>query len=87
MTRIQISQKKAGEKKYVGKKSVTYPDTSSFGISPAKASAISLDPMFAMHWSAKLTWTGFREERSFLMLWLIRLIKSLFWLIRTEMNK
>ena len=43
----------------------TNPETSSFGISDPNASAMSLEPMFAMHWRARDTWTGFREERSF----------------------
>ena len=39
--------------------SITHPDTSSFGISAPKASAMSLDPMLAMHCRASDTWTGF----------------------------
>ena len=35
-------------------KLINYPDTSSLGISPANASAMSLDPIFAMHWRARL---------------------------------
>ncbi len=53
----------------------------------AKTSAMSLDPMLAMHCRARDTCTGLREPRSFLMLWLMRLMRSLFWLIRTEMKR
>jgi hypothetical protein len=35
-------------------KFIAYPDTSSLGISPANASAISFDPIFAIHWRARL---------------------------------
>ena len=48
--------------------SITHPETRSFGISIPKASAMSLLPMFAMHWRARDTWTGFLLARSFLML-------------------
>ena len=66
---------------------LSYPETRSLGMSGAKTSAMSLDPMLAMHCRARLTCTGFLEVRSFLMLWLIRLIRSLFWLISTEINR
>jgi len=44
-------------------------------------------PMLAMHWRARLTWIGFRDCRSFFILWIISLIRSLFTLTNTEINK
>lgn len=64
-----------------------YPDTSNLGISCENASAISRLPIFAIHCNAKLTWTGFLDCKSFLMLWIINLIKSLFVFTRTEMKR
>ena len=64
-----------------------YPETRSLGMSCAKASAMSLEPTLAMHCRARLTCTGFLDTRSFLMLLLIRLIRSLFWLTSTEMKR
>ena len=65
----------------------TYPETSSLGISWPKASAMSLDPILAMHWRARETWTGFLLARSFLMDWTISWISSELPEINTEMNK
>lgn len=64
-----------------------YPDTRSFGISLPKASAMSLLPIFAIHCKARLTWIGLRELRSFFILCMINLIKSLFVLTRTDMKR
>lgn len=67
--------------------SMVSPETSSFGMSFENASAMSRLPMFAMHCNAKFTWIGLREFKSFLMLWMINLIRSLFVFTSTEMNK
>ena len=65
----------------------TYAETKSFGTSDPKASAISTDPMLAMQWRARLTWTGLGEEISFLMFWTISFMRSELELTNTEMNK
>lgn len=67
--------------------SIVSPDTNNFGMSFENDSAISRLPMLAMHCNARFTWIGFREFRSFLMLWMISLIRSLFVFTSTEMNK
>ena len=59
----------------------------SLGTSGAKASAMSREPMLAMQWSAKFTWTGLEDERSFFMFWTISFIKSLRAFTITDMNK
>lgn len=67
--------------------SIVSPDTNNFGISFEKDSAMSRLPILAMHCKAKLTCIGLREFRSFLMLWMISLIRSLFVLTNTEINR
>ena len=64
--------------------SVVSPDINNLGISPLKASTISVLPMLAMHCSARLTCTGLRLDRSF---WMIKRMRSLLALINTEMNR
>lgn len=65
----------------------THPATKIRGISPAKASAISRLPTFAIQWSARHMKVGLRLERSFLMALLIRRISSLLLFTKTEMNR
>ncbi len=64
-----------------------YPDTRSFGMSWQKASAMSLEPMLAMHCRARQMWIGLRLDRSFLMDWMTSFISSLLALTSTEMNR
>lgn len=63
------------------------PETRSLGMSWAKASAISLLPMLAMHCRAKVMKMGFLEDKSFFMFWMINLIRSLSWFRITEMKR
>ena len=54
----------------------TYPETRSFGISDPNASAISLEPMFAIHCRARETWTGFLNIYIFIFYILVYFIKK-----------
>ena len=62
-------------------------DTNSLGTSLPTASTISSLPIFAIHCSARQTLMGLRLDKSFLMLWIISLISSLFALTRTEIKR
>lgn len=57
------------------------------GTSAAKASAISLLPTLAMQCKARFMKVGFLLDRSFFRALLIRLMRSLFELTNTEMNR
>ena len=62
-------------------------ETNSLGTSLPTASTISSLPIFAIHCSARQTLMGLRLDKSFLMLWIISLISSLFALTRTEIKR
>lgn len=72
---------------FLGPLLLTHPATKIRGISPAKASAISRLPTFAIQWSARHMKVGLRLERSFLMALLIRRISSLLLFTKTEINR
>ena len=65
----------------------TNPETSSFGISWANVSAISLLPILAIHCKARLINIGFLDCKSFLIFWMMSFIRSLSWFSITEMNR